>query len=81
MVEMKVTVDDDVNVGRAQIMLGERVSRVPVHDLPLLDQLRRPAHAGVDQNGSGARMFDDEAVNWTVVQLADACEVEPNDLH
>jgi hypothetical protein len=80
-VEMKVAVDDDLHVGWAQVVLGKRVSGVPVHHLPLLDELSRPSNPSVDQDRANPRMFDHKPVHRYVIQPINACQVEADDLH
>src|ERR1700730_138007 len=81
MVEVKVAVDDDVYVARAEVVLGERVGGVAVDDLPLLDQLGGPAYPGVDQDRPRPRMLDHATVNRDVVDGIDAREMKPDDFH
>jgi hypothetical protein len=78
---MKVTVDDDPHVGRTEVVLRQSVGGMPVHHLPLSHQFGGPANPGVDKDGSGARMFDDEAMHRDVVEPVDPRQVEPDDLH
>src|SRR5437667_5715409 len=80
-IEMEVAVDDDLHVRRAQIVLGERVGGVAVHDLPLLDQpVVAPSNASVDQDRPRARVLDHEPVHRDVVQGAEVCQMKSDDL-
>ena len=75
-IEVKVTVDHDPHVGRTEVVLGQHIGGVAVHDLPFVDQLGRPTHAGVDQNRAGARVLDHESMDRHVVERVDAGQVE-----
>jgi len=79
-VEVKVTVDHDLDVGRAEVVLCQRIGGVTVHDPPLADELSGPSHAGVDQDRTSPRVLDHKPVDRYVIELADPREVEPNDL-
>src|SRR5438445_4035332 len=81
-VEMEMAVDDDLHIGGAQVVLGHRVRRVAVDDLPILDQpLIAPADARVDEDGAGARVLDHEPMHRYVVKGVETRQVEANDLH
>ena len=76
-----MAVDHDLHVGRAQVVLSERVRGVAIHDLPFLDQLLvAPPHAGVDENRAGTWVLDDEAVHGDVVEAVEIRQVEADDL-
>src|SRR5881296_2099931 len=78
---MEVAVDHDLHVCRAEVVLGERVGGVAVHDLPFLDELGRPADPSVDQDRTRARVLDHEPMHRHLIELADTGEVEADDLH
>src|SRR5207248_1284671 len=58
-VEVEVAVDHDLHVGRAEVMLGEGLGRMAVHDPPLFEELSRPADTGVHEDRPCARVLDD----------------------
>ncbi len=49
-VEVQVGVDDQADVGRAQVQLGQRVGDRAVDHPPVVQGLLRAADAGVDQH-------------------------------
>jgi hypothetical protein len=46
-----------------------------------MDHIRGPSNAGVDQDRAGTGVLDHESVDRYVVEAAEACQVEANDLH
>ena len=80
-VEMEVAVDHDLDVGWAQVVLGQCIGGVAIHHLPFLQQLRRKTHPGVDEDRTGPGMLDHEAVHGDLVEGVEAREVKANDLH
>src|SRR4029077_7740874 len=80
-IEMEMGVDHDVYVSGTEVVLGERVGGVAVDDLPFLEHVERPADAGVDEDGSRARVLDHKAVNRDVIEGVDPGQVEPDDFH
>ena len=80
-VEVQVAVDDDFHVGRAQVVLGQRLRDPSVDDPPFLDPVGGRSHPGVDEDGARARVLDHESVHRDILQRPDLSEVKPNDLH
>src|SRR5206468_11380820 len=79
--EMQVGVDDQVDVGRAHIQLGQRVGDRRVDHAPVVQHGRRAADPGVDQDRT-ARMGDHEPVHRpaAAVHALQAGQVQPPDL-
>jgi len=80
-VEVQVGVDDQADVGRAHVQLGQRVGDRAVDHAPVVQHVLRPADAGVDEDRA-AGMGDHEPVHrpGAAVRALQAGQVQPLDL-
>ena len=75
LVEVEMGIDHDAHIGRAEIVLRQRVGGVAVDDLPLLDDVVGPPDPGVDEDRAGPRVLDHKAMHWDLVERIDASEM------
>jgi peptide/nickel transport system permease protein len=81
-VEVQVGVDHQGDVGGGHVQLGQGVGHRDVDHAPVIKQVLRAAHAGVDQDRA-ARMGDHEAVHRPLPPVAGRAQpgqVQPLDL-